>query len=81
MGPLSVNPDHRGGETMTTNPRAGDEVIAIDREVALALAEAGHPTWGPNATLRYLLDLPQRSNRRKSAWRRRVLTQYQREGK
>jgi hypothetical protein len=58
-------------------PRAGDEVIAIDREVAVALAEAGHQTWSPNATLRYLLDLPQQSNRRRSDWRRRVLAQYQ----
>ena len=58
------------------SPRAGDEVIAIDREVAYQLALIAKETEGPNVVLRRLLGLDPLTTVRASRWRRNTLNRY-----
>jgi hypothetical protein len=64
----------------TTNVRAGDTIIAIDREVALTIAECLSPGETPNAFLRAMFNLPAPDNARHSdKWRNEVLRRFGKE--
>ena len=61
---------------MSMMPRAGDEVIAVDWEVAVQLALLAEPGENANAILRRLLDLAPLDNARLTRWRRNTLAKY-----
>ena len=58
-------------------PRAGDEVLAVDWEVAVELAFLAEGEENANAVLRRLLDLPPAQNARNTCWRQNTLSKYQ----
>ena len=60
----------------TNAPRAGDEVLAVDWEIALELALLAEPGENANAVLRRMLDLPPLRNARQTRWRRNTLAKY-----
>lgn len=58
-------------------PRAGDEAIAVDREVAVAIALALSDGETPNAFLRHMLGLPNNpTGRETNKFRRNMLARY-----
>jgi hypothetical protein len=56
-----------------SEPRAGDTVIAVDHETAVAIAHLCKSGESPNACLRRLLDLPPLDTARHSKWRLKYL--------